>query len=60
MATEAIGPYQLQAAIAALHAEAPSADVTDWHQILSVYTLLQRIVPSPVLALNLESRGAPM
>jgi RNA polymerase sigma factor (sigma-70 family) len=52
LATAAIGPYQLQAAIAALHAEAPSADETDWHQILALYTLLVRIAPSPVFALN--------
>jgi hypothetical protein len=52
LATAAIGPYQLQAAIAALHAEAPSAEDTDWHQIASLYTLLERIAPNPVFALN--------
>jgi RNA polymerase sigma factor (sigma-70 family) len=52
LATQAIGPYQLQAAIAALHAEAPTADATDWPQILSLYTLLERLAPNPVFALN--------
>ncbi|MHB8692773.1 MAG: RNA polymerase sigma factor [Solirubrobacteraceae bacterium] len=52
LATAAIGPYQLQAAIAALHAEARSAEETDWHQILGLYTLLVRIAPNPVFALN--------
>ena len=46
------GPYQLQAAIAAVHAEAPSADSTDWHQIELLYDELMRVVPSPVVALN--------
>jgi RNA polymerase sigma factor (sigma-70 family) len=50
--TSAIGAYQLQAAIAALHAEAPSADHTDWQQIVALYTLLQRIAPNPIFALN--------
>jgi RNA polymerase sigma factor (sigma-70 family) len=52
LATQAIGPYQLQAAIAALHAEAPTADATDWPQILGLYTLLERLAPNPVFALN--------
>ena len=52
LAAAAIGPYQLQAAIAAVHAEAPSADQTDWHQIVVLYTLLERIAPNPVFALN--------
>ena len=46
------GPYELQAAIAAVHAEAPSADATDWHQIELLYDELMRLVPSPVVALN--------
>ena len=46
------GPYQLQAAIAALHAEAPSPDATDWKQIAALYQELQRVSPSPVVALN--------
>ena len=48
LAAAAVGPYQLQAAIAAVHAEAPSADQTDWHQIVALYTLLERIAPNPV------------
>jgi RNA polymerase sigma factor (sigma-70 family) len=46
------GPYQLQAAIAALHDEAPSADATDWPQILALYELLMGISDNPVVALN--------
>jgi RNA polymerase sigma factor (sigma-70 family) len=48
-----VGRYQLQAAIAALHAEAPTAADTDWPQILSLYQVLARISPSPAVALNL-------
>ncbi len=44
--------YSLQAAIAALHGEAPSADATDWPQIVGLYDALLRIEPSPVIALN--------
>jgi RNA polymerase sigma factor (sigma-70 family) len=47
-----LGPYQLQAAIAAVHAEAREADDTDWPQILALYELLERIAPSPVVTLN--------
>ena len=47
-----IGPYQLQAAIAAVHAEAPTADATDWAQIVALYDELLLLVPSPVVALN--------
>jgi RNA polymerase sigma factor (sigma-70 family) len=47
-----LGPYQLQAAIAALHAEAPSAEATDWPQILALYTLLERLSPNPMISLN--------
>jgi predicted RNA polymerase sigma factor len=46
------GPYQLQAAIAALHDEAPSAAATDWPQILALYELLMRISDNPVVAVN--------
>jgi predicted RNA polymerase sigma factor len=46
------GPYLLQAAIAAVHAEAPCAEDTDWPQILGLYEMLQRVLPSPVVALN--------
>lgn len=46
------GPYQMQAAIAALHARAESADRTDWPQIALLYGALERISPSPVVTLN--------
>ena len=46
------GPYLLQAAIAAVHAEAPRAQDTDWPQILALYEMLHHILPSPVVALN--------
>jgi RNA polymerase sigma factor (sigma-70 family) len=48
----ATGPYQLQAAIAAIHDEAPSAEATDWPQILALYELLMRTSENPVVALN--------
>jgi RNA polymerase sigma factor (sigma-70 family) len=47
-----IGPYQLQAAIAALHDEAAHADETDWPQILALYSLLKRISDNPMVILN--------
>ncbi|QVM90081.1 RNA polymerase sigma factor [Pseudomonas entomophila] len=47
-----IGPYSVQAAIAALHAEAPSAEATDWAEIVGLYELLLRHWPSPVVELN--------
>ena len=47
-----VGPYQLQAAIAAVHDEAPSAAETDWPQILALYEVLERISPGPVITLN--------
>ncbi|WP_051756339.1 RNA polymerase sigma factor [Nocardia sp. NRRL WC-3656] len=46
------GRYALQAAIAAVHAEAPSYDATDWQEIRGLYDVLSRIWPSPVVALN--------
>lgn len=46
------GPYALQAAIAAIHAEAPSAGETDWVEIVGLYNLLRRLAPSPVVELN--------
>jgi len=52
MARRSIGPYQLQAAIAALHAQAPHPDLTDWTQIAELYALLERSMPSPVVRLN--------
>ncbi|GGJ35216.1 UNVERIFIED_ORG: RNA polymerase sigma factor (sigma-70 family) [Paenarthrobacter nicotinovorans] len=48
----AAGPYQLQAAIAAVHAEAATHEQTDWPQILALYTVLDAVAPSPVVALN--------
>ena len=50
--TPRFGPYCLQAAIAAVHAEAPSAGETDWRQIVGLYDVLLRSVPSPVIELN--------
>ena len=50
--TRRIGPYTLQAAIAALHCEAPTAADTDWHEISGLYNLLLQAEPSPVVALN--------
>jgi predicted RNA polymerase sigma factor len=47
-----VGPYQLQAAIAAVHAEARRAEDTDWRQILVLYELLERISPNPMVSLN--------
>jgi RNA polymerase sigma-70 factor (ECF subfamily) len=47
------GAYQIQAAIAALHARAPSAEATDWGEITLLYRLLARLQPSPVVTLNL-------
>jgi len=47
-----VGPYQLQAAIAAIHDEAPSFEDTDWPQILALYDLLERMTDNPMVALN--------
>jgi len=47
-----LGPYQLQAAIAAVHAEAARAEDTDWPQIVALYGVLERISPNPVVTLN--------
>jgi RNA polymerase sigma factor (sigma-70 family) len=52
LAQGAVGPYQLQAAIAAIHDEAPSAEATDWPQIMALYELLMQISDNPVVALN--------
>jgi RNA polymerase sigma-70 factor (ECF subfamily) len=46
------GPFQLQAAIAAVHADSPSAEATDWSQIVTLYDQLYAIRPNPVVALN--------
>jgi RNA polymerase sigma-70 factor (ECF subfamily) len=52
LASRRFGPYTLQAAIAAVHAEAATAAVTDWAQIVGLYDVLARVDPSPVVALN--------
>jgi RNA polymerase sigma-70 factor (ECF subfamily) len=52
LASRRFGPYTLQAAIAAVHAEAPSTLETDWAQIVALYDLLLRVDPSPIIALN--------
>ncbi len=52
LTTAALGPYQVQAAIAAVHDEAERAEDTDWRQILGLYDLLERLAPSPVVSLN--------
>ncbi|MEU0337827.1 RNA polymerase sigma factor [Streptomyces bobili] len=46
------GPYQIQAAIQAVHSDAPTAEATDWSQILRLYDHLMAVAPSPVVALN--------
>jgi predicted RNA polymerase sigma factor len=48
----ALGPYALQAAIAACHARAPSAEETDWTRITALYDALAQLAPSPVVELN--------
>jgi len=52
LASRGFGPYCLQAAIAAVHAEAPGARETDWAQIVALYEVLLRVEPSPVVELN--------
>lgn len=52
LASRRFGPFTLQAAIAAVHAEAASAEQTDWAQIVGLYDALLRFVPSPIVALN--------
>jgi RNA polymerase sigma-70 factor (ECF subfamily) len=52
LASRGVGPYAVQAAIAALHAEAASPEDTDWAQIVGLYDLLRRAEPSPVVELN--------
>jgi RNA polymerase sigma-70 factor (ECF subfamily) len=46
------GPYQIQAAINAVHSDTPTAETTDWRQILQLYDQLMAIAPNPVVALN--------
>ena len=52
LATRRFGPYTLQAAIAAVHAEAPTPEATDWRQICALYSALLALQPSPVVELN--------
>ncbi|MFF1820676.1 RNA polymerase sigma factor [Kribbella sp. NPDC058245] len=52
MAQGGVGPYQIQAAIAAVHAEAPSAEATDWPQIHALYLILEKLTPNPMITLN--------
>lgn len=46
------GPYQIQAAINAVHSDAPTADATDWRQVLTLYDQLMAVAPSPIVMLN--------
>jgi RNA polymerase sigma-70 factor (ECF subfamily) len=52
LSSREFGPYTIQAAIAAVHAQAPTADATDWAQIVGLYDVLLRATPSPVIELN--------
>jgi len=52
LASQPVGPYTIQAAIAAVHAHSPSSAATDWGQIVGLYDLLIRATPSPVVELN--------
>jgi RNA polymerase sigma-70 factor, ECF subfamily len=52
LSSRQVGPYAVQAAIAAVHAEAPNAAVTDWSEIVGLYDVLSRLDPSPVIELN--------
>jgi RNA polymerase sigma factor (sigma-70 family) len=52
LGTGPVGPYQIQAAIAALHDEAPTPEATDWPQILALYDVLTTIAPGPVVTLS--------
>ncbi len=52
LSSQRAGPYTLQAAIAAVHAQAPAAAATDWARIATLYDLLLRIEPSPIIELN--------
>jgi RNA polymerase sigma-70 factor (ECF subfamily) len=52
LSSRRFGPYTLQAAIAAVHAQAPAAAATDWAQIVGLYDVLARVEPSPVIELN--------
>ena len=50
--TGPVGPYQIEASIAALHAEAPTYETTDWPQIVALYGLLEQALPGPMVRLN--------
>ena len=52
LSSRRFGPYTIQAAIAAVHAESPNASATDWAQIVGLYDILMRADPSPVVELN--------
>jgi RNA polymerase sigma factor (sigma-70 family) len=52
LASTPVGPYQLQAAIAAVHDEAPTVDDTDWDQVLALYEMLERTAPGPMVTLG--------
>ena len=52
LASRRVGPYTLQAAISAVHAEAPGAAATDWAEIVGLYDVLARVEPSPIVELN--------
>ncbi|MGW1176512.1 RNA polymerase sigma factor [Kitasatospora sp. NPDC002543] len=52
LAGPGLGPYQLQAAIAATHADAATAESTDWRQVYALYLILERIAPNPMVTLN--------
>ncbi|MBO0815097.1 MAG: RNA polymerase sigma factor, partial [Actinobacteria bacterium] len=52
LAGPALGPYQLQAAIAATHADAATAEETNWPQVYALYLILERIAPNPMVTLN--------
>ncbi|MGH2937617.1 MAG: RNA polymerase sigma factor, partial [Solirubrobacterales bacterium] len=52
IASGAVGPYQLQAAIAAVHDRAPRAEDTDWSEVLALYGLLEGVAPGPMVSLN--------
>jgi RNA polymerase sigma-70 factor (ECF subfamily) len=55
LSSRRVGPFALQAAIAAVHAEAPNAAATDWPQIVALYDVLLRVDPSPVVELNRDA-----
>ena len=52
LSTSRLGPFQLQAAIAAVHAESPSSEDTDWAEIAGLYALLAQLAPNPMVTLN--------